>query len=91
MTYRIPARVAWFDDDAEPVAHLYLAVVPDGAPLVLDEPARTIWLAARVGRSMDEVVERVAQEAQVPPDHIAADVRDFLRQLVAQGLLEDTP
>lgn len=87
-----PARVAsWFDDAAEPVAYLYLSPWCPTAPRSsLDEPAHHLWLAARAGRSMDEVVERVAQEAQVP---LTTSPRTSGTSAPpgAQGPLEDTP
>ena len=87
MRYRVPDNVAWVSGDevldADP--HLYLMVVPDGLPAVLDAVGSLIWQAA--GSGLDAVAE-VAAATGEPAETIRASVERFLDDLVALGLLQ---
>ena len=92
MSYRPPGRLAHVHDEADGV--LYLAHLPDGAPLVLQGSAALIWLAATGDPRPDhpaDVVTRVAQETGLAVEELRDDVETFLRTLVEQGLLEECP
>ena len=87
MRYRVPDDVAWVAGaeilDADP--HLYVMVVPDGTPVVLDAMGSLIWQAA--GSGLDAVAEVTTATGEMA-ETIRASVEGFLSDLVAHGLLE---
>ena len=87
MRYRVPDDVAWVAGaeilNADP--HLYVMVVPDGTPVVLDAMASLIWQAA--GSGLDAVAEVTTATGEMA-ETIRASVEGFLSDLVAHGLLE---
>ena len=82
MSYRPPARLAHVYDDQ--AAALYLAHVPDGAPVILEGSAALIWLTA-TGEPRpdgpDDVAARIAQETDLSVEEIREDVVTFLGAL----------
>ena len=60
--------------------------LPDGPPLVLHDSAALIWLVAAEGSS--DVPTLVAEAVGRPVEEVAAEVDDYLRDLVDRGLLE---
>lgn len=90
MSYRPPGCLAHVHDEADGV--LYLAHLPDGAPLVLQGSAALIWLAATGEPRPDgpaQVTDLVARETGLAAEDLREDVETFLRTLVEQGLLEE--
>ncbi len=89
--YRIPNRVAHVVPDGEPdlPEALFLMQLPDGPPQVLHGPAAWIWLVAADGEP--DVADAVAHLAGRPRQEVAADVEQFLADLVSRGLLEEAP
>lgn len=83
MKYRIPAGVAWTEDEAS----VYVARVPEGPIVVLSESARVIWAMALTSDA-GELVDRVAAASGQDAVAIAADVEAFVAELTARGLLE---
>lgn len=87
--YRIPKRLAYVVPDGEPDPPdvVFLMLVPDGTPQVLQDSAAWIWLLAAEGEP--DVVEAVAHLVGRGAQEVAADVEVFLAELVSQGLLEE--
>ena len=87
--YRRPQDVAVVDDEPRDGGRgaVYVALLPDGPPVVLDGTAALIWREA-VADDAGPVVTRVAARAGVPEDEVRADVEAFLADLVLRGLLE---
>lgn len=85
------------DPDAPPAApdadtaadeqDVYVCVLPDGVPLALTGTAGRVFTAVRGGARLDEVVAELAPWYAVSPEVLAADVRAFLDELVAAGVL----
>ncbi|MGW5242044.1 PqqD family protein [Monashia sp. NPDC004114] len=67
--------------------HVYLAQLPDGPLLVLDGVAATIWTEATTGPEQGWV-GRVATAFDQTEDDIDADVRRFIADLEARGMVE---
>lgn len=91
MSYARPARLAYVegdpaDDDKERV---YLLLLPDGRPVLLEGSAAVIWLTAAQGA--DDVGGAVAGRFGVPREKIEDEVISYLTVLCAQGLLEPLP
>jgi hypothetical protein len=80
-------RVAWLDMADTGADVVYATTLPDGPPVVLRGSAGLIFASAAPGGSEDEVVERVAEAADVGTDVVRDDVLGFLDQLVSLGLL----
>jgi hypothetical protein len=80
-------RVAWLDLADRGEDALYVSTLPDGPPMVLRSTAALIFLVAVEGGTVDEVVARVAAEADQPADAIRDDVVTFLDELVRLGLI----
>ena len=92
MRYRIPTAVAHVVTEGagnglvrDPLRVSVLRL-PDGFPVVLTDVAALIWLVAIEGSA--DVVGDVALGAGQAPDLIRADVKSFLADLEAQGLIE---
>lgn len=74
------------ESDADHVARIYVAPLPDGPLLCLEGTGAIIWEeAVRAGES--SVVARVAARVGLPVDEIEQDVAQFLDELVQRGLL----
>ncbi|MEV7618635.1 PqqD family protein [Microbacterium sp. NPDC089321] len=77
-------------------AELYVARLPDGPIIALDEVSALIWRSAGTGSRAD-VIATVAEATGEKPDAIAQYIHAFLDDLVARGLLvasaaaEDVP
>lgn len=96
MRLRTPRWLASYVPDVQPDGHLtvFLALLPDGEPLVLHDVAAQIWLSVReAARGLDDV-EVVAALAALTGQHrsdIEGAVLDYLDYLVDEGLLEQAP
>jgi hypothetical protein len=88
IAYARPADIAVVVEDRDDGVVVYLAPLPDGPVQVLNGVGSLIWLAATATDRPVEVVERVAELVDRPPDTIRADVNSFVANLVAAGLLE---
>jgi len=86
--FEVAPDIAWVDAGTVGMdrAELYVARLPDGPPLLLTDAAWAIWLAVAETGTLDEIVERAAELTDSDPAHVAALVRDFVEQLVADGL-----
>lgn len=75
--------------DSEPAGDdvCYAALLPDGPPVLLRGSAAEIWRAAVRGGSVASITADVADEIGVSARDIEFDVREFLDDLVARGLL----
>ncbi|GAB2974491.1 hypothetical protein [Nocardioides montaniterrae] len=71
--WSVAPDVAWVDDQA-----VYVARVPDGVPLVLEDSAAAIWRAVAAGAEIEA------------DEDVASDVSAFLDQLLAAGLVVRT-
>lgn len=87
--YQRPPDVALVDGRQLPdrTDHIYLARLPDGEITVLTGSAAVIWREATTGDG-DDLVSRVALRSAQNPADIGDDVRTFVADLVARGLLE---
>ncbi len=79
--------VAYVVDDTQDELRVYLAKVPLGPPLVMDEAAAVIWEEVVEGGTRAEIAARVAQSVDEAPGRVAADVDAFLDELSVQGLI----
>ena len=87
--YARPADVAMVvEDQDDDGAVVYLANLPDGPVQVLNGVGSLIWLEATSSDTAENVLERVAELVDRPPDTIRAEVESFLAHLVEAGLLE---
>lgn len=88
--YVVADKVAWVDaeDLGKERAAVYVARIPQGPPIVLEGPAWAVWTAVTEGvGGDDEVVARVTDLTGLGADEVGPDVRAFLADLLAQGLL----
>ncbi|MDO5534751.1 MAG: PqqD family protein [Propionibacteriaceae bacterium] len=90
MRYAAPDNLAYvvadeFDPDDE---NVYLMLVPDGHPSILNGTGAFIFLAAVAG---DDLIAATAAAAGVPADEVAADVTAFVDDLVQRGYLVPRP
>ncbi len=74
-------------DRSEAEEDVFVCVLPDGLPLALSGTAGRIFLAARDGAGLDELVQRLADWYDVAPEVLAEDVRGFLDGMVSAGVL----
>lgn len=69
-----------------------VVAVPDGRPAVLEGSAEAVWSCVPAhetdGASIEAIAEAVAELAGVEAAAIVDDVRVFVAQLLAEGLLE---
>ncbi len=93
-TYHRGPDVAWVDADAlnkdQPV--VYVARVPAGRPMVLEDSAWAIWSAiGDEGGTIDEITARTADLAGLDVADLREQVITFLDTLVGQGLVVTSP
>jgi hypothetical protein len=86
----LAGRVAWLDLAERGQDTVYASSLPDGPPMVLHTTAALIFLEAASGGTLEEVVERVAEESGQPAQEISDDVLSFVDELVRLGLLTRT-
>jgi coenzyme PQQ synthesis protein D (PqqD) len=86
MKYRLrETAVPWRDIDGEVIAldmgsETYLRANPAGSLL---------WKMLTMGATQKELVARLVSEFEIEPKRALADVRAFVGELQAAGLLED--
>ena len=81
--YGIAANVGHVDD----AGRAYVALLPEGPPMVLTDSAAMIWAEALPGGTVSAIAGRVAEAAGVPVGDIIEDVETFLDELVTHGVL----
>lgn len=79
-------RVAVIDDG--PV--IYVAALPDGPIVVLEEGAAAIWAEAHRGERAT-IADRLTEGTDVPADEIRANVDVFVEQMLRGGFLREAP
>jgi hypothetical protein len=86
------SRVCWSIRVAPQIAEqwegeaVYVARLPTGPIFVLDAVGGLIWREATT-RSSEGMIDRLARQLDVDPEHIASDVRAFIDELIGRGLL----
>ena len=90
MRYAIPRTIAYVtDNELEPEDdRVYLVVLPDGRPVILDGSAAIIWRSAADG--VADVPADVADLSGQDVEEIRPQVEGFLAEAVAHGLLDVT-
>lgn len=91
MSYRIPHRLGWVvlpPRNGDALA-AYLMPLPDGDPHALYDTAALIWSLAADGDA--DVATSLADLLDTPVDEVRDHVEDYLAELVATGLLEESP
>ena len=78
-------RIAWVGEP-ERVVVLHLDRL-DELPLVLTGSGAAIWHAVDGSGDVDEVIRTVAGEFGLPTETVEPDVRAFLEDLAARGLI----
>lgn len=84
-----PNIVFWLRDDAEPesvVVHILTHT-----RLVLDGVADQIWRALAATRSREQAIAHLSAHYGISPVTAAADLDDFVEELVAGGYVERSP
>jgi hypothetical protein len=81
---------------SSPAAHLRTVFSSDGATILdperdsfvrLNPTGSFIWHSLEVGKSLDDIAHELALETHTDAAMVTNDVRDFVSQLKAQGLL----
>lgn len=85
--YRLPPRVAVVEGAArdDTPAPVYLATLPTGPIVVLEDAAAVIWRAATTAGQ--DWVGAAAAEMGGTTEEAGADIRAFVDDLVSRGLL----
>jgi hypothetical protein len=83
--WRVPAGVHVTVDGES-----LLLLSPRGEYFGLDDSAAAIWRALEQGR-LDEVADRLSNDASVPIETVCSDIRNFLSDLGGAGLVEKQP
>ncbi|MDO4718452.1 MAG: hypothetical protein Q4B08_12935 [Propionibacteriaceae bacterium] len=87
MTYSVPPHLGHvIDEEADRV---YLMVLPDGDPQVLQGTAYAIWCAAISGT--DPVAAVTEAFPDEPYDLVSTQTIEFIDQLIAAGYLTERP
>ena len=81
--YGIAPNVGHVDD----AGRSYVARLPEGPPMVLEDSAALIWMQVVVGGTVSDIASRVADVAGTSAEDIISDVETFLDELVAHGVL----
>lgn len=63
--------------------------IKSDAVVMLNPTGGYVWERLQLGRSSGDIARELATEAGMDPAIVEADVREFVEQLRAQGLLED--
>lgn len=84
-------------DDFRPAAHARSVSTPDGAVLLdlrtgrylaLNTVGSAVWAELNAGGCLHDLPVRLAERFEAPHDKVAHDVRRFVAQLAASGLVE---
>jgi hypothetical protein len=78
---------AAFVDDGTRVVTISLTELAACRPHVLEETAASIWRALGAGRE-SAIIQTIAQRYDATEADVADDVRSFLHELKAKGLVE---
>lgn len=77
---------------AREVAGEYLAVPVDSSVganiVVLNEVSKFLWDELKTEKTFDELLNAMLGNYDVPKDEAEADLKEFLMQLIENGLLE---
>lgn len=77
---------------AREVAGEYLAVPVDSSVganiVVLNEVSKFLWDELKTEKAFDELLNAMLGNYDVPKDEAEADLKEFLMQLIENGLLE---
>lgn len=84
---RRKAEIAYVESESEQRVTVLDLDRPAEPPLVLTGSCAVIWTAVDGERGVDEIVALVAEEYGVGADVVGRDVRAFLEDLVARGVL----
>jgi len=89
VTYRVPPRLGYVVPDAPEGGPLvaFVMPLPDGPAVVLRNSAALIWALAADGEA--DVPAAVAEMVGRSLEEVGPATRDYLVDLVAQGLLEE--
>ncbi len=77
---------------AREVAGEYLAVPVDNSVgsniIVLNEVSKFLWDELKTEKTFDELLNAMLSNYDVPKEEAEADLKDFLMQLIENGLIE---
>lgn len=75
----------------EGVDEVYVAHVPDGPVLSLLGTGGIIWRLLADGLQIGEIIAALYEGTGAPVEEVEPAVRDFIADLVSQGLIEAVP
>ncbi|REF30362.1 PqqD family protein [Calidifontibacter indicus] len=81
----IGERVGWVCTDDT----LYVAKLPDGPLMAMNETAAAIWGACQAGTSREGLIRDLAAHYDMPPSELAPEVDRFVVELLAVGILRE--
>ncbi len=84
--YTICEDFTWRDVNDEVV----VLNVKSGEYFTFNDVGRFVWKAISSGKNVDESVRMVVDEYDVEPEKAASEIRDFIRNIVAQKMLKKT-
>jgi hypothetical protein len=73
------------------VGETFFLFAPRGGFYGFDGVGREIWDLVAAGRSIEEIVRAVAEAYDADPLTVRADVAEFVRDVLDQGLVEVVP
>lgn len=88
--YALAPNLAWVvGEHHDPNdANIYLMLVPDGEPSIMNGPGAVIFLAVAAERDPLDAAVRVSG---LPPETLADGVQGFLRDLAHRGFIVRAP
>jgi hypothetical protein len=86
-SFAVADDVAWLPGTAHDSDTIYATRLPDGPPVVLPGTGGLIFVAAASGGTLEEILERVSEDAGVDREDIRDDVASFVEELLSLGLL----
>jgi hypothetical protein len=85
--FSIAPSISWNPVEGE----LALFDARTGAYHALNPGAATIWRAIASGMNETQAIDAIAEAHDAPREIIAANVRDFIADALAKGLLQEDP